>query len=346
MKEKNITGVSAPTGSRIKLADAIPLDGPLIVQIFDIYACNLSCKFCHYGLPKEKRPELTTKNIMDLELFKKVIDDMEGFTNKIKLLRFCGAGESLLDNNIVEMVKYAAEKHVTEKIELITNAVLLTSEISTALINAGLTQIRVSIYGLSSEKYKEICDADVNFEQIVNNVRFFYEENIRLGGRTKVYVKTMDCTLDKKNDQNKFVKLFEKYCDLYSIESVVPNVQGIDYSVWLKDGTPNYNALGVKLPPIQICPQPFHLITICPDGRVVPCSNESMIGIGDCNLQSLTDIWEGELLRRCQRKMLDGNVSFGGVCEKCTIVQCRPFPEDLLDHDVERLKEIYELTIL
>ncbi|MCX5813460.1 MAG: radical SAM protein [Proteobacteria bacterium] len=342
MTIKNITGVSAPTGARIKLADAIPLDHPLIVQIFDMYACNLSCKFCHYGLPKEKRPKLSTKKIMDLDLFRKIIDDMKGFRNKIKLLRFCGAGESLLDKNIVKMVRYASENQIAEKIELITNAILLTPEISTSLINAGLSQIRISVYGLSSGKYREMCDANVDFDQIVSNARFFYEENIRLGGKTRVYIKTMNCVLDDKDDERKFVQLFGDYCDLYAIESVVPNVQGIDYSVWLKDGTPDYNALGVKLPPIRICPQPFHLITICPDGRVVPCSNESMMGIGDCNTQPLTDIWQSKVLRQCQRKMLDGSVAFGGVCEKCTIVQCRPFPEDVLDRDVERLKEIYE----
>ncbi len=341
MTEKNITGISGPTGARIKLAEAIPLKAPLIVQIFDIYACNLACKFCHYGLPKEKRPKLTTKALMSLDMYKKVIDEMQAFEQKIKLLRFCGAGESLLDKNIVEMVRYANEKQVAEKIELITNGLLLTPEMSRALIAAGLTQLRISIYGLSSEKYLDICDTRVNFDDIVSNVRYFSEENRRCGSKTKIYVKTMNCTLDGPEDENKFVELFEKYCDIYAIESVVPNVQGIDYSVWIKEETPHYNALGVTLPTIHVCPQPFHLITICPDGRVVPCSNESMMGVGDCNTQKLTDIWRGNVLRQCQSKMLDGSVAFGGVCASCSIVQCRPFPEDILDNDVERLKKIY-----
>ena len=342
MDEKNITGVSAPAGVRMKLTDVIPLDVPLIVQIFDIYTCNLACKFCHFGLPKEKRPKLSTKKVMSIELFKKIIDEMKGFGEKIKLLRFCGAGESLLDKNIVEMIRYASENQIAEKVELITNAVLLTQEMSTALINAGLSRIRISIYGLSSAKYKELCDTDVEFEKIVNNVRFFYEENVRLGKKTIVYVKTMDCSLEDKGDEEKFIQLFGDYCDSYAIESVVPNVQGIDYSLWIKEDTPDHNALGVKLPSIQICPQPFHLITICPDGRVVPCSNETMSGIGNCNTQSIIDIWRGETLRQCQRRMLDGNVAYGGVCEDCKIVQCRPFPEDILDNDTERLKKLYE----
>lgn len=341
MSSKNITGVSAPAGKRMKLADVIPIDTPLIVQIFDSYICNLSCKFCHFGLPKEKRPQLSTKKMMSLELFKKIVDDIAEFGKKIKLLRFCGAGESLLDKNIVEMVRYASEKNIAEKVELITNAVLLTPEMSTTLIKAGLSRIRISIYGVSSEKYQELCGAEVDFDKIVDNVRFFYEENKRLGGDAIVYVKTMDCALDSKDDEKKFVDLFDDYCDSYAIESVVPNVQGIDYSVWIKEEI-SHNALGVELPEIKVCPQPFHLVTICPDGRVVPCSNETMTGIGNCEEQSFVDIWRGRTLFNCQRKMLDGNVAYGGVCSTCKIVQCRPFPEDILDNDVEKLKKVYE----
>lgn len=341
MTTKDITGVSAPTGQRIKLADAIPLKAPLIVQIFNIYACNLACKFCHYGLEKDKRPQLTTKPIMELSLFKKIIDEMAQFPTKVKMLRFCGAGESLLDKNIVEMVRYAAEKNVVEKMELITNGILLTPEMSKQLIDAGLERLRVSIYGLSSEKYREISDRDVDFDKLVANVRFFYEEKQRTNPKIQMYVKTMDCCLENDEDKEKFLELFENYCDSYAIETVVPNVQGLDYSKWL-DGTPKYNALNFELPDIKICPQPYHLVTICPDGRVTPCSNETMIGIGDCNTQSFVDIWNGQILKDCQKRMLNGSKNFGGVCDTCDIVQCRPFLEDILDNDVERLKKLYE----
>jgi MoaA/NifB/PqqE/SkfB family radical SAM enzyme len=236
------------------------------------------------------------------------------------------------------MVRYASESRVAEKIELITNALLLTRTMSEALIDAGLTQIRMSIYGLSTEKYREMCGADVDFDAIVANVRGFHDANLRRGRPTRVYVKTMDCALNGREDEERFKALFGEACDIYAVESVVPNVQGVDYSTWLKGGTPRYNALGVNLPEIRVCPQPYHLITICPDGRVVPCSNESMMGIGDCGRQTLADIWRGDLLRQCQVKMLDGSKAFGGVCATCAIVQCRPFPEDILDNDVEALR--------
>jgi len=340
MKSQDVTR-TAPSGQRTKLIDAVPLANPLVIQIFDTYACNLACQFCHYGLDKYERPKLSTKTFMTLELFQKIVDDMKGFESKIKLLRFCGAGESLLNPHIVEMVDYAVKSGVAEKVELITNGILLTPKVSLKLIESGLSQLRVSVYGLDSQKYQEVAKRKVDFDAIVENVKFFYEEKVKLNSDVKIYVKTMDVSLDERHDEQYFIDLFGQYSDSYAIERVVPNVQGLDYSTWLEQ-TPLYNALGVDLPEIKICPQPYHLVTICPDGRVVPCSNETMVGIGNVEGESIVDIWSGDKLREVQREMINGSRNYKGVsCETCTIVQCRPFPEDILDHGVNKLREIF-----
>lgn len=341
MSSNDVTG-AAPSGLRVKLINVLPLDTPLVVQIFDTYVCNLACQFCHYGLDKDLRPKLSTKTFMTFELFKKIINDMKCFNKNVKLLRFCGAGESLLNPNILEMVDYVVKSKVANRVELITNAIRLKPEVSRRLIESGLSQLRVSIYGLNSEKYRDVGKRTVNFESIVENVKYFYEEKLRQKSDVVVYVKTMDVALDGQYNERYFIEIFEKYCDVYAIERVVPNVQGLDYSTWLSN-TPLYNALGVKLPEIKICPQPYHLMTICPDGRVVPCSNETMVGIGNVEDESLVEIWNGNKLRKVQKEMIGGSRNYKGVsCETCTIVQCRPFPEDLLDDGVEKLMKVYE----
>lgn len=343
MNSKQLPVSDAPGGARIKLADVLPLDGPLIVQIFNIYACNLSCKFCHYGLSKEKRPFISTNIRMDLNLFKKSIDEMAIFKNKIKLLRFCGTGESLLDNNIGEMVDYAVKKNIAETVEIITNAIFLTPEISRSFIKSGLSRLRVSIYGIDSAMYEKICDANIDFDKIVENIRYFYEYNKKDGKRTFVYVKTMNCTLRNKHEEEKFIKIFENICDTYAIEHVVPNVAGLDYSRWLPTEEDYTNIIGIKLPEIKVCPQPFHLITINPDGMVIPCTVDYNKPVGDVNKESLYDIWHGETMRSFQRKMLDGKRAAGEICSTCNVAQCRPFPEDILDMDADRLKILYSL---
>ncbi len=341
---KNITAKEAPNGKRTILADVLPLDTPFIVQIFDIYACNLACRFCHYGLPMDKRPKLTEKTIMDYRLFCKIIDDMKGFPRKIKMLRFCGAGESLLDPEIVRMIDYAGKSGVAEQIELITNGTLLTHEMTDAILSTnGLSRIRFSIYGLDSDTYRETCQRNIDFDEVLDNIRYFHDERVRRGSKVRVYLKTMDCCLKNEQDKERFVSLFSAYCDVYAIEEVIPNVTGIDYSKWL-EGQKTRNALGFELPDIKVCPQPYHLVTIRPDGKVVPCQKEFMDPVGDCNTENFVDIWNGRAIKEFQYRMLDGSMAMGGHCAECEVVHWRPFPEDILDGAVDKLKKIYDAT--
>lgn len=336
---KDLTGM-APSGERMVLRDHVPLSTPLILQVFDTYACNLACGFCHYGLDKNVRPELSTTTFMKFPLFKKMVDDLAEFSEPLKLLRFVGAGESLLNKDILRMVDYACQVPWVNRVELITNGILLDEEKSVALLKSGLDQLRVSIYGVNAETYLDIAKRRVDFDKIHQNVKRFYELREALSAKTRIYVKSMDVCLPKVGDEAKFSELFSGISDAYGYERVVPNVQGLDYTKWLDD-TPLYNSSAVTLPKIKVCPQPYHLMTVCSDGRVVPCSNETMIGIGDIRDNSLKEIWFGETLRRVQGKMLDGSTSMKGVsCETCTIVQCRPFPEDILDGEIERLRPI------
>ena len=97
---------------------------------------------------------------MDFSLFKKCIDDMKKFPNKIKVLRFVGIGEPLLHPRIADMVDYASG--LPEKIEMITNGSLLTLGMITDLLHCGLNRMVVSIQGTSSRRYKEVCKALVS----------------------------------------------------------------------------------------------------------------------------------------------------------------------------------------
>jgi MoaA/NifB/PqqE/SkfB family radical SAM enzyme len=340
---KNITGIQSPTGSRNILANILPLDTPLVVEIFSIYACNLSCKFCHYGLEKEKRPLISTKKVMDPGLYKKCILDLASFKHKIKLLRFCSTGEPLLDKNIIDMVDYAAKNHVAEEIEIITNGLLLTPELSQKLIDAGVTRLRVSIYGVNSDMYQEMCGKKINFNQLVGYVRSFFDLKTKSGKKIILYVKTMDCTLKDEQEKEQFIEIFKDICDNYAVEQVIPQIPGIDYSPWIEKDRPNTNTMGFILPSINVCPQPFYLFSINPDGMVIPCCASYNRPIGNANRESLYEIWHGSVLRRFQRTMLDGVARAGDICAKCNIGQNRPFPEDILDNDTERLKMLYSL---
>ena len=93
---------------------------PLFIYIEPINACNLNCPFCATAaIEREKRP-------LDFKLYKKAINEIVSLGwHKYARLGLQGQGESLLNKDILEMVKYAKIKGIAQ-VELITNATLLS----------------------------------------------------------------------------------------------------------------------------------------------------------------------------------------------------------------------------
>ena len=106
----------------------------------------------------------------------------------------------------------------------------------------------------------------------------------------------------------------------------------------------SFTQFGLPVSEVEICPQPFFHLQINPDGKVVPCySLDYPSIIGDCNNQSVREIWNGKQFQKFRRTMLDGVKNVCEVCAKCNIIRHRLFPEDVLNNNAERLKKFYEL---
>ena len=140
---------------RKKLKDVIPLRTPYAVYFFPTNLCNFRCGYCahsagqkscekEYGLKAEHMPFAT---------FQRAVRQMGNFPDRFKVINLSGQGEPLLNPAIVDMVRYAKEADVAKRIEIITNASLLSHELSDALISAGLDCIRISLQGMTDEMY-------------------------------------------------------------------------------------------------------------------------------------------------------------------------------------------------
>ena len=145
-----------------------------------------------------------------------------------------------------------------------------------------------------------------------------------------------------KSNERKFYEIFGDICDTIAIEHVVPIHSGIEYDKVLKGQQTFVTQFGLPVSEVEICPQPFFTMQINPDGKVVPCFSFEYPGImGDCNSQSVCDIWNGEKFQNFRRTMLDGAKNVCETCAKCNIIKYRLFPEDILNDDAERLKTYY-----
>lgn len=319
-------------GSRAKLADQLPLKTPFLIQMFPVYACNCKCEFCIYSLEKSKHGFMSDTINMDYKLYEKFVEDMSGY--KTKMLRFAGTGEPLIHKNIADMVALAKKSDIAERVDIVTNGVLLNQKLSDDLINANLDTLRISVNGLTSQDYKKHCDINMNFDDFVANIKYFYENK----KETKVYIKIIDYMVNTKELEDKFYSIFKPICDTINIENLVEPVDSVDVSDLGGDLTKTQN--GENLSDAQVCPQPFYMLQINPDGKIVPCCAMEYPGIlGDINNEKIIDIFTGDKFNSFRKNLLLGNKN--KICSKCVVYKYGIYQEDILDNDIDKLLKLF-----
>lgn len=256
---------------RHKLEDVLPLKTPYSLFIDPCNSCNFKCRFC--ALQTSGEALSFKKQLMPMELYKKIVDDVGRFPEKLKMLRIAQHGEPLLHPEFPEMVRYAKQRGVSEFIETVTNGSRLNPQLNQELVECGLDRIRISIEELSAEGYHNIAGVQVDFDQLLANIKDLYDRGNRSGRRLEVYVKIVDAAVDTKEKERTYYNLFENICHKIFVDHVVPIWSGWDEL----DNHFDLQQAGIhrqELQPIQVCPFPPYSLTIAPDGIVTVCCSD------------------------------------------------------------------------
>lgn len=333
---------ATPGGVREPLRDVLPLDTPYMIQMFPVYGCNFRCGFCLHALDRQQHGYISDEPFMDMALYRKCIDDMRGFGKKLKMLRFAAIGEPLLHRDIAEMVRYAKLANVAQSVDIVTNAALLTPELSDRLIDAGLDRLRISVEGLSAEDYRKNAGREIDFGQFVEQIRYFFTHS----RGTHVYIKIIDYMVQELERKQQFLDMFQPICHSIAIEHLTPTIAEIDYDQlsggMLADKPQNGNVLLDA----EVCPQGFYMMQINPDGKVVPCcSMKYPAMLGDVNHQTVPEIWRGAAFNHFRASMLRSRERVGAVCRDCNLYLYDLHPEDVLDEVREELEKKYSQEI-
>jgi radical SAM protein with 4Fe4S-binding SPASM domain len=271
---------------------------------------------------------------MSFNTCKKAIDDLTEFPHPLKALIFAGHGEPLTHPELPSMVTYAKEKNVAERIEIVTNASLLTPALSDALIQAGVDRMRISLQGLNARKYKEVAKVDIDFEAFLENIAYFY--NVKK--HTEVHIKIIDVALEE--DEKEFYHLFSPMSDQTTIEHMVPLVQDVNYSKLGKEFS--FSKEGHRVQNFQVCAQPCYMLVLEPSGRIVPCcSTKVPCVLGDVNKQSLKEIWNTAGRRKFLALQLKDRTC-NATCASCEIPAYGLQPGDYLDDHIHELLPFYK----
>ena len=306
---------------RTPLQDVIPLSTPFTLFVDPADICNFQCAFCPTGDRDLIKGTGRFQGLLGFDLFKKIIDELELFPDKIKVLRLYKDGEPLLNKDLSKMVAYAKLSDLVPYIDTTTNGTLIDPELIGPLIDAGLDRINISVNGINSEQYRRFTKFNFNFEKFLENIIWLYKNK----GKCEVAIK-IPSELITLPQQNKFYDTFGDYCDRIFIENFAPCWPEFD----VEARTGIKITKGIYQNPIlsvDTCPYIFYSMSVNSGGEVSACflDWQRKLIVGDTRTQSLKDIWDSELFNRLRIQHLEGRRKNQPVCSNCgQLTHCLP----------------------
>lgn len=300
---------------RLELHNLAPLATPFVLIVDPASNCNLKCRFCPTGHPDVIAATGRYQGAMSVEIFQKVINDLNDFPDKIKVLRLFKEGEPLMNKKFSEMVKYAKDSGHVQRIDTTTNGVLLTPENSEKIIAAGIDQINISVNGLSEGQFLDLVKTRVKFERYVKNLQYLYS----IKGDCLLYIKAIQENLSE-DDQKRFIDIFGEIADRIFFEHLFPNWPGFDDEIIPKDG--KVALYGGEVKEQEVCPYIFYTTTVNSDGTVSLCIQDwaRNLIVGDVKRSSLRDIWAGSVINKHRIAHLKGCRKENKTCGECGVM--------------------------
>ena len=272
-----------------KLAD-------LIVSIEPSNTCNARCVMCPYN--KMTRP----KEIMPIELFKKIVDDC--LREGVKNFNLNFYNEPFLDPLIFERIKYLNLKSV--RVKLFSNGSTLNKEKAEELLKSGLDEVVFSVDSHIKEVYEKIRKG-LNFDAVVSNISYLMNRRNQLK-LTKPRVKVVFVRQKENKAELEGYKKFWR-------DKVDKIIISFDDN---RNATSEFFSKHQKRMPFP-CNKLWAELNVVSSGKVALCciDYDAQEIIGDFKKQSLKEIWNGEKFQNIREKHLSYQANKILLCNSC-----------------------------
>ncbi len=270
--------------------DVAPL--PEILQIEATNLCNARCVFC----PRDRMER--KQGVMEMALYRKIVDESAALG--IRNVRLHNYGESLIDRQIVEKIRYAKSKGIPD-VAMISNGSLLTEPLARAVVEAGLDAINISIDAAGREAF-ERTRVGLKYEGVIQNIEGLARVRREMGGvRPKLILSFV-----RQNDSAAEAAFIARW------RGVADKVHVTDLHNW---AGALHGQSAVRFP----CYRPWLTFTVLWDGRVSLCCADfdAKVVLGDLRTQTIVQIWNADAFRSVRRAHLD----HGGpdICQACDL---------------------------
>tara|TARA_B110000008_G_scaffold279158_1_gene325176 strand:+ start:6207 stop:7349 length:1143 start_codon:yes stop_codon:yes gene_type:complete len=279
----------------------VPTKFPIYVLLEPVSACNLRCPFCF-----QTDPDFTRKpyaGIMDMNLFKRVIDECE--QNGTGAITLASRGEPTLHPKFTEMLDYAANKFFELKIN--TNGTRLTEKLCHSIFKNGVNDVVLSIDTEQKELFEKLRK-HANFDEVVQNVQNLYRirEEFYPDSNTAIRISGVYCGPDQDNE--KFSQFWGQWSDEITIAEVEERWDTYKNPIQPDFSTP--------------CQNVWERFYVWWDGVCNPCDVDykSELSPGTLNdSNSIKDIWNSKVYKLLRLNHENGMRSGCFPCDRCGV---------------------------
>jgi radical SAM protein with 4Fe4S-binding SPASM domain len=265
------------------------LNLPWVDQIELTNRCPYSCKMCPRTLAMNR-----SLGDMSLDLFERIIEQLSGRQSYVGLHHF---GESLLHPGLAQAVAVAREKGL--RTGLSCNPPTLRAELSARLLDAGISNIVLSLDSLDAVTYRAIRGPAAHIDRADRNLRDLIR--LRNEGAYETFI-TLQMISMRCNEAE--ADHFLSYCrEVGADRGVVIRLGKWDFEDAYVEQLGEFTSPGYD----GYCKRPWDSLVVLWDGRVVPCCHDynGMVVLGDLREQSLEEVWSSPKARRFREHNLD-----------------------------------------
>lgn len=266
--------------------------------------CNNSCSFCWRSSNTEYLQLVTKENIkspgIDLQLYKKIIDDAVQYKS-IWWLGLCGAmGEPMMHPDFCSLSEYAASKKHFKAIITNTNGYAVDKHDLNRLLNS-LTDLRFSVDSIDPQTYGKIHGDANKLQKVIDNIKMVIDFKKQHKCSATISVRFTE----NEHNKGQYPQFKEFFDNLGADRTIYGRTHA--FAGVLKD---SINKIGAAF-----CNQMFRIInfnfkceltTCCINWKLEPT-------FGSIEDHTLKELWEGQQMEQFRKDRLNYQ-----ICQDCS----------------------------
>ncbi len=249
-------------------------DKPLQVNIELTSQCNLKCKMCY-------------RNYEDINSREGCLGlpEIENIVQQCKEMQvpsiWLSGGEPLLHPDILDILKLFGSVGSVDY-WMVSNGLLLNERIISEILDSGMTWLSISIDAATAKTYKEIRGGNLNI--VHENIALFLKMRNERGLKLPFLRVSFIEMEDNKGEKTIFMDQWNNKADIIDIQTLA-NYHNLD----------NISDLDVVNAQF-LCTAPFTLVSIIPNGDIIPCCNGfySIKSKYNINNISILEYWKSD----------------------------------------------------